>query len=167
VDAWRRLGLRTADGAGWGPSERLEDAALILPAGWTGPAFLAFPNHFVIRKYNNSTAYALSVGLLADRIAGAGPLHTPWPYETPLSLADRIDAQTALAKLGYDPGSVDGVIGANTRVAIRAWQRARNMPADAHLTAGVIQRLRSEAGIVSVDPGAAPSAPIPYKSLPR
>ena len=45
---------------------------LLLPAGADGPAFLAYPNHFVIRNYNNSLAYALSVGLLADRIGGAG-----------------------------------------------------------------------------------------------
>ena len=68
-----------------------------------------FDNHFVIRKYNNSTAYALGVGLLADRIAGAGPLVTPWPHEDALALSDRIAAQTALAKLGYDPGALDGL----------------------------------------------------------
>ena len=62
---------------------------MLAPAGATGPVFLLFPNHFVIRKYNNSVAYALAVGLLADRIAGGGPLVKPWPAETPLSLTDQ------------------------------------------------------------------------------
>ena len=84
-------------------------------------------------------------------------------------MSDRIDAQTALAKLGFDPGSVDGVIGANTRVAVRAWQKARGLPADAYLSPSVLQRLRSEAGIVSstIDPEAPTNGPIPYSSLPR
>ena len=166
---WAELGAVKADGGAWTGADAQSPVQLILPSGAYGPAFLIFPNHMAIRKYNNSTAYALSVGLLAERIAGAGPLKTPWPYETPLSKSDRIDAQTALAKLGFDPGSVDGVIGANTRVAVRAWQKSRGLPADAYLSPGVLQRLRSEAGITSstIDPDVAPGGPVPYQSLPR
>jgi membrane-bound lytic murein transglycosylase B len=144
---WAELGAVKADGGSWGAADANAPTQLILPSGAYGPAFLIFPNHMAIRKYNNSTAYALSVGLLAERIAGAGPLHTPWPYEIPLSLADRIDAQTALAKLGFDPGSVDGVIGARTRVGLRAWQKSKGIPADAYLSVSVLQRLRTEAGL--------------------
>ena len=99
------------------PPTRRPQAQLILPAGADGPAFLVLPNHFVIRTYNNSLAYALSVGLLADRIGGAGPLATAWPQETPLSLEDRMAAQAALARLGYNPGPPDGLIGVGTRQA--------------------------------------------------
>ena len=63
-----------ADGGAWTGADARSPVQLILPAGAYGPAFLIFPNHMAIRKYNNSTAYALSVGLLAERIAGAGPL---------------------------------------------------------------------------------------------
>ena len=115
--AWGALDVRPADPGGWSAADAAGQAQLILPSGAAGPAFLVFDNHFVIRKYNNSTAYALSVGLLADRIAGAGPLVTPWPHEDALALSDRIAAQSALAKLGYDPGAPDGVIGAGTRAA--------------------------------------------------
>jgi len=144
---WAEIGAVKADGGSWDAADASAPTQLILPSGAYGPAFLIFPNHMAIRKYNNSTAYALSVGLLAERIAGAGPLHTPWPYEIPLSLADRIDAQNALAKLGFDPGSVDGVIGARTRVGLRAWQKARGIPADGYLSISVLQRLRTEAGL--------------------
>ena len=117
---------------------------LILPSGAGGPAFLVSANHFVIKKYNNSTAYALAVGLLADQIAGAGPLRTPWPVETPLSSADRIGAQQDLIQLGFDPGGADGVIGAKTRRALQAWQKARGLPADGYLSIEMVQRLRAD-----------------------
>jgi len=105
-----------------------------------------FPNHFVIRKYNNSVAYALAVGLLADRIAGQGPLERAWPVETPLSLADRMTAQRALAALGFDPGQPDGVVGMGTRAQLRAWQKARGITADGYLSPAMVQKLKAEAG---------------------
>ncbi|HEY8002825.1 MAG TPA: lytic murein transglycosylase, partial [Phenylobacterium sp.] len=86
-EAWAQLGVKRADGLPWNDADLAAQAQLLAPAGASGPLFLLFPNHFVIRKYNNSVAYALAVGLLADRIAGGGPLVKPWPAETPLSLA--------------------------------------------------------------------------------
>lgn len=143
--AWTWLGVQPADAAGWSGAD--EDAAmmLILPSGAGGPAFLVSPNHFVIKKYNNSTAYALAVGLLADQIAGAPPLKTPWPHETPLSAEDRTDAQEDLARLGFDPGAPDGVIGGKTRHALQAWQKARGLIADGYLSVEMVQRLHADA----------------------
>ena len=43
-------------------------ANLILPDGNMGKAFLVYNNFFKIKKYNASTYYALSIGILADRI---------------------------------------------------------------------------------------------------
>ena len=140
---WADKGARRADGRGWSTADAASEAVLLLPAGAEGPAFLAFPNHFVIRTYNNSLAYALTVGLLADRIGGAGPLATPWPKETPLSLEDRMDSQQALAKLGYNPGAPDGQIGLGTRQALRAWQKDHNLPADGYLSPAIVARLKA------------------------
>ena len=139
---WAGRGARRADGRTWSATEAAAPCILLLPTGAQGPAFLALPNHFVIRKYNNSLAYALAVGLLADAFAGAPPLRTPWPRETTLSLNDRLAAQTALASLGYNPGNADGVIGLATRQALRAWQKAQGLPADGYLTPEVLRRLR-------------------------
>jgi len=139
VAAWWALGVRPMLGDTFG--ERAPEAVVLSPAGAAGPAFLAFPNHFIIRKYNNSIAYALGVGLLADRIAGRAGVVAPWPHELPLSIADRVGAQAALTKLGYDAGPADGQIGLKTRVALRAWQRANGLPADGYLSphvAGVL-----------------------------
>lgn len=142
--AWSSLGVRTADGVGWAGGDMAGRAQLLLPTGAEGPAFLVFDNHFVIRQYNNSTAYALSVGLLADRIDGAPSLAVAWPREDALSLADRTAAQAALIRLGYSPGAADGVIGANTRAALRAWQKASGLPADGYLSLDMIARLRAQ-----------------------
>ncbi len=147
--AWASLGVRTADGLPVDTADAGEPAGLILPAGWTGPAFLAFPNHYAIRAYNNSMAYALAVGLIADRVDGAPPLLKPWPQEQPIPLADRIAAQESLARLGYDPGVADGVLGLKTRQAARQWQKSRSLPADGYLTFWLIQRLKADAAKVA------------------
>jgi len=152
-DAWAALGVRPADNGGWSGADAAAEAMLIAPTGAAGPAFLLFPNHFVIRKYNNATTYALAVGLLADRFAGSGPLVRAWPPETPLSLEDRIACQKALKAAGFDPGSADGVIGLNSRASLRSWQRARGLTADGYFSADMVTRLKVEAAAM---PPAAP-----------
>lgn len=89
-------------------------------------------------------AYALAVGLLADGFAGRPLLARSWPPETPLSLDDRLAAQGALAKLGYNPGPLDGIFGASARAALRAWQKAQGLTADGYLTPALVTRLRSQ-----------------------
>lgn len=143
--AWLAAGVRPTDGAGWTPEDAASSAQLITPSGAAGPAFLVFPNHFTIRVYNNSTSYALGVGLLASRIAGDPGVIKPWPQETGLSAVERTGAQEALTKLGFDPGGVDGIIGVGTRAALRKWQQARGLVADGYLTQDLVKRLQSEA----------------------
>lgn len=142
---WAERGVRAADGAGFSAADQQAAAELIVPSGAAGPAFLIFPNHFAIRRYNNSTAYALGVGLLAQRLAGGGRMVRDWPQETPLALTDRTDAQQALARLGFDPGGADGIVGVNTRRALRDYQKARGLIADGYLSLEMVRRLRSEA----------------------
>lgn len=138
---WEERGVRRMDGGAWSLEDHLSTAKLLLPCGWRGPAFLAFPNHFAIRAYNNALAYALSVGLLADAYVGLS-LPADWPDEAPVSLADRTLAQTILAQKGFDPGPIDGVIGVKARQALRLWQKSVNLPADGYLAPEVLARLR-------------------------
>ncbi len=74
--AFSRFGVTRADGQ---PMPQAGEAMLLAPAGERGPVFLVTKNFKAIRSYNNALAYALGVSLLADRIAGAGPLRRPWP----------------------------------------------------------------------------------------
>jgi lytic murein transglycosylase len=157
---WEAKGVKRADGLPWTTADATAQAQLVAPAGASGPAFLLFPNHFAIRKYNNSLAYALGVGLLADRFSGQGQLVKAWPSETPLALVDRMTAQRALAALGYDPGPPDGIVGAGTRSALRGWQKARGLVADGYLSSDMVQKLKSEADGVALNQPR-PTAPGP------
>ncbi len=142
---WADLGVKPTDGKAWSAADRASPGQLIAPSGAAGPAFLIFPNHFVIRVYNNSTSYALGVGLLGARIAGDAGVIKPWPQEVGLSTAERTGAQNALNKLGYDTGGVDGIIGVATRAAMRKWQKERGLISDGYLTPDLSHRLQAEA----------------------
>lgn len=118
---WRRMGVSNTSGQ---PVADLDlPATLLMPAGHRGPAFLVYSNFDVIMGWNRSEYYALAVGHLADRIGGAGPLHTPPPPDAPRLTRDQVmELQTTLNGLGFDSGVVDGILGPNTREAIRRYQ---------------------------------------------
>jgi lytic murein transglycosylase len=146
---WARLGVRRVDGtpliAATDPADRQNaEAAILAPAGHRGPAFVTLDNFRVILKYNNATAYALSVGLLADRIAGRGKVVAAWPVgDAPLTRSDRIEIQTLLNARGCDAGEPDGLVGPATRRAIRCFQKAIGAVPDGYPTAALIERLRN------------------------
>ncbi len=95
-----------------------------------GPKFSVTSNFRVIKRYNNSDSYAIGVGHLADRIGGGGPLKGSFPPdEYGLTKEDRIALQKGLTAKGFDTGGSDGVIGPNTRKAIRAYQSSLGLPA--------------------------------------
>ncbi|GAW40700.1 Membrane-bound lytic murein transglycosylase B precursor [Brevundimonas sp. SH203] len=143
---WAARGVRLAQGGTPNGAEALEEATILLPQGANGPAFLALPNHYVIRRYNNSVSYALAIGLTADGIMGKPPLTKAWPNDPSMSRDQRIGAQRALTKLGYDTQGVDGVIGSNTRAALRRWQIATGRIADGYLTPALADELIRRAG---------------------
>ena len=144
VREWRARGVRTASGAALPATD--ETAAIYLPAGARGPAFLVFSNFSVILKYNNAASYALAVGLLADRLAGGSAVKGAWPRdERPLSRNERLAFQQHLARLGFDPGAPDGVLGRRTRNALRQYQMARGLPGDGFATAALLTRLEADA----------------------
>jgi len=142
---WAAMGVSAARGRLIGVLDPNLRGRIILPAGARGPAFLVFENFEAILKYNNSTAYALAVNLLAERIARNGPsLAASWPREDrALTLDERKALQQALKDKGFDPGPVDGIIGAQTKRALRDWQRSENLPADGYASADALMRLTS------------------------
>ena len=130
LSAWRELGIRTVDGALM-PALEI-DAALLVPAGSDGPAFLVYDNFGVIMRWNRSEFFALSIGHLADRIAGGGALARP-PADVPRLSRDQLSAiQTALNGRGFDAGGADGVAGPQTRAAIRSFQASLGVVADGY-----------------------------------
>jgi lytic murein transglycosylase len=94
-----------------------------------GPRFAVTGNFRAIKRYNNSDAYAIGVGHLADRIGGSGPLRTPFPPDANgLTKDDRIALQERLTAAGFDTDGADGVIGPNSQNAISAYQASRGLP---------------------------------------
>jgi membrane-bound lytic murein transglycosylase B len=66
VGDWARVGVRAADGHALAPAGM--PAAVVLPDGTGGDAFLVYANFAAIRRYNPSDYYALVVGLLGDTV---------------------------------------------------------------------------------------------------
>lgn len=106
------------------------NAALYLPAGHTGPAFLGYENFNVIMRWNRSEFYAITVGHLADRINGGEPLKVSPPEQPRLSREQVKLLQAKLNEAGFDVGKPDGVLGRNSAAGIQAFQRSQNMVAD-------------------------------------
>ena len=138
---WAAEGVQSAAGA---PLPELADATILLPAGARGPAFLVGPNFRAILGYNNSTSYALAVGLLAQRLAGGVGVQAAWPRDlVALTRSQLLALQTALNALGFASGAPDGIVGPATRAGLRGYQRSIGQAADGYPTLDLLQRLQA------------------------
>ncbi|WP_145740813.1 MULTISPECIES: lytic murein transglycosylase [unclassified Variovorax] len=139
---WAAEGITTMDGQ---PLPEFADGSVLLPAGAQGPAFLVGPNFRAVLRYNNSTNYALAVGLLAQRLGGGPDVQTPWPRSlSALSRSQMVELQTALTQRGFATGAADGVMGPATREGLRRYQRSVGLPADGYPSAELLQRLQQQ-----------------------
>ncbi len=144
IAEWRRLGIRRADGGAL-PAADIS-GAIVAPGGHKGPAFLVYGNFHKILNWNRSLLYAIAVGHLADRIAGRGPLLAARPAkEEPLSRAQVEEMQGLLGALGFNAGEPDGLVGSQTRAALRAFQRAAKVPPDGYPTPELLASIRRRA----------------------
>ena len=126
---FKTLGVTRADGTAL--SDYKVDAELVLPAGSKGPAFLVYPNFNVIMKWNLSENYALSVGLLSNRIQGASGLKVNDDTTADLYKSAELQAlQEKLNTIGYDVGKPDGIWGPKSRKAIRLYQLQHGLVGD-------------------------------------
>jgi len=145
VREWARLGIMRINGEALpGSVDGGAPAAILLPAGHRGPAFIAYPNFKAVLAYNNAISYALAICQLSRRFEGGASFSTDWPRgEAPiLSRTDRLELQMLLNQRGFDVGEPDGVIGKKSREAIRAFQRKIGVPADGFATVALLQSLR-------------------------
>ena len=139
---WSRLAAAQRDAAGMVMLGRMYEFGkgtprdLVQAHMWFN---LASPNQFfhdVAAKSRDRVAARLT----SAEVARAQRLARDWrpssdpsadTTDTGLARADRVRAlQRALAKLHYDPGPADGVLGPRTRAAIRAFQAASGLPSD-------------------------------------
>ena len=151
---WAGLGVTLAGGkplpeAGW--------AALLLPAGVRGPAFLITDNFAAIEAYNRADAYVIAVGHLADRIGDGAAIVHDWPRDLrALTLAERQELQTRLMAEGVYSGEADGKVGPLTLGAVKAFQIGQGMAPDSYASLEVLAALRVRQGVVVPTVPAAP-----------
>ena len=118
---------------------------LLVLQGSTGPVFVLQKNFTVIKRYNNADKYALAVALLSDRIAGKPGLKQDWirPY-TPLNMTEKETLQRLLTQQGFYTGAVDGMIGAESRAAIKRFQANRGAEETGYPSKEVLHSLQKK-----------------------
>ncbi len=139
---WVSAGVSRQDGA---PMPDSGEGILLFPAGAKGPAFLVSENYEVLKTYNFSDVYALSVGLLADAILDRAPVEAPWPKDPPVSRADRIALQARLVALGYTVDNRQGRISLALRDVIRVAQSRLGLVPDGNPTKALLKALPAAA----------------------
>ncbi len=146
---WEKTGLRsTLTGPEWaalgvqareGTLANLP-ASILLPEGRKGPAFIAYPNYSTLFHWNQSFVYVTTAAYFANRLNGA-PVFNAGNPDPQLSLEDTKILQEKLQKRGYDVGGIDGILGTNTREAVRQEQLRLGLPADAWPTQDLLRKL--------------------------
>ena len=147
---WIELGVTYADGRAL-PSDGLP-ASVLLPMGRMGPAFMVYANFAAYTEWNNSLIYSTTAAYLATRIAGAAPMRRPAGVVAQLPFTEIKQLQQLLVRAGFDVGKVDGVLGQQSRSAVKAMQIKYGLPADSWPTAELLARMR---GGLRVQPAAA------------
>lgn len=77
------------------------------------------------------------------RVPAAAPpaVSNPAGVAAPRPVANVLEAQIALARRGFSPGPIDGVVGYQTRAALRAFQLQQGLPVTGALDAATRARL--------------------------
>ncbi|MCP3888014.1 MAG: lytic murein transglycosylase [Desulfobulbaceae bacterium] len=141
LSEWQELGFKRPHTKGYPrPGEK---AVFKLLAGENGPGFLMMKNFFVLKRYNNADAYALGVGLLADRIAGFDGMVQSWPRPPgSLSFDAKFEVQRLLKKQGHYHGKIDGYLGKGTRTAIKSYQEREGLKVDGEPNQNLLKNLQ-------------------------
>lgn len=143
IGRWADRGITRISGKAFPKHERGGAASLMLPAGRNGPAFLATPNFYVLKEYNESDLYALFVGHLGDKIDfGSKAFQAPWGGTDNLLRSDVAAMQRTLVNKGYDVGGADGLAGFKTRRAIGLWQAKSGKAPTCYPSRAVVNALR-------------------------
>jgi len=138
ISQWSDWGVTNRDGTPL--TDNGLTAGVMLPMGHKGPAFLTYDNFDVYLHWNQSITYTLTAAVLATRLAGAPPFDQRSP-EQGLSGDAMKTLQQKLADKGYDVGGIDGILGVNTREAVRQEQIRLGLPVDGWPTQDLLARI--------------------------
>ena len=142
VKEWIKLGVSPVQKIS--SSEKEVEARLVMPMGVNGPKFLTYPNYDKIMRWNNSSNYALSVGLLSNMLKDSEYQIKAQKTLSKISRDDIKFIQSKLIKTGYYKGDIDGILGFNTKQGIKAYQKAKKLPQDGYPSNQLIQKLKRE-----------------------
>ena len=124
---WEKLGLVRVSGKPFPEKDKAQSYNLLFPSGTLGPIYLVSNNFYVLKQYNNSDLYALSVGFLADKLKYKNHnFYTEWQDTKKINKNDIIKLQKKLSK-NHDVGGIDGLVGYKTRRAIGLYQKENNI----------------------------------------
>jgi membrane-bound lytic murein transglycosylase B len=139
VDKWSGLGVRDIND---NILPSLDNAAIVLPQGWQGPAFMVFSNFDVIMDWNRSVNYAISVAHLAAQFDEDKPMIVGDEVENQaLSFNQMWALQARLNLLGFKCGVPDGFPGLKMQAAIRQYQATQKLPQDGYASYRLYQQL--------------------------
>jgi lytic murein transglycosylase len=137
ASAWIAAGVRPRSGDLASPDL---EAAILLPQGRNGPAFLVYPNFNVFFEWNQSFIYVTTAAYFATRLQGA-PIYNAGNPSPALNETQMKSLQKKLEGRGHDVGGIDGILGEKTREAVQVEQERLGLPADAWPTAELLGRL--------------------------
>ncbi|MCM5557146.1 lytic murein transglycosylase [Pleomorphomonas sp. JP5] len=139
---WMRAGVTRVDGRPLALDDVGPDGHLLMPAGRMGPSFLVSDNFYVLKAYNESDVYALTIGMVGDRLSGRQSIRGDWGSVAGFSRGDVRAVQKRLESMGHDVGTADGLVGFRTRVAIGRWQAKNGLPVTCYPDRAVISALK-------------------------
>lgn len=144
IEEWASLGVMPAATDSF--PQVTGKTSILLPQGFTGPAFMVFDNFDVIMDWNRSVNYALAVAQLANQFEGLPALVTQETQQSPISISNTSQLQHFLLQAGFDPGEPDGIAGPQTQSAIREYQIKHGLIADGYPSQSLLEHVLENLG---------------------
>ncbi len=142
IAEWVKAGARRVSGRPFPRAELKRTGFLLMPAGRSGPAYIATKNFYVLKAYNESDLYALFIGHVADRFGANKAFIGKWGKFSGFTRGDVYRMQKRLIAKGYDVGGADGLVGFKTRTAIGLWQQRNGLTPTCFPNASLVRKIR-------------------------
>lgn len=133
ISEWKKLGVMAYGGSAL-PYDDDMKAAVILPDGRKGPAYLVFSNFNRIMIWNRSDNYAIAVATLADYIADSNKRWTPLTAEQQYTMNSEeiLQIQKFYNRISSKKIKEDGRLGPQTRECVKFLQHKARLPEDGY-----------------------------------
>lgn len=143
IKEWKKLGVRTINNT----KLKFNDdsmASIIVPEGKKGNAYLIMTNFRKIMIWNRSENYALAIGTLADYIR-TGKNWKPIKENAAVRLKtdDVLKIQAFINSFGLSKVDEDGMLGTQTREAVRQIQEKAHLPQDGYPDAVLLNKINN------------------------